>query len=273
MLSNRASAEARLAAQDETAPERSLIAADGLGKRFGGLEVLRDISLGVAKGEVISIIGPSGSGKSTLLRCFALLEAPSSGRIIMEGEVIACAPPDRAVERRVRRRRPEIGMVFQNFNLWPHRTALGNVIEAPMRVKRMGRAEAVALGEALLAKVGLIDKRNEYPARLSGGQQQRVAIARALAMSPHVMLFDEVTSALDPELVQEVLAVMRRLAEEGTTMLVVTHEMAFAREVCDRVVFMSDAQIVEEGAPQEIFRSPRHERTTRFLSRLLNPIG
>jgi polar amino acid transport system ATP-binding protein len=247
-----------------------IIWAERLYKRFGKLEVLRDISLAVRKGEVISIIGPSGSGKSTLLRCFALLEEPTEGRIWMEGDVIACAPPDREVASRIRQKRPEIGMVFQNFNLWPHLTALENIIEAPMRVKSMTRAEAVALAEGLLGKVGLTDKRDEYPSRLSGGQQQRVAIARALAMTPHVMLFDEVTSALDPELVKEVLGVMRQLAQEGMTMLVVTHEMGFASDVCDRVVVMSDAQIVEEGPPDVIFRSPTHDRTQRFLASVLN---
>jgi ABC-type polar amino acid transport system ATPase subunit len=247
-----------------------MIWAEGLHKSFGALEVLRDISLTIRKGEVVSIIGPSGSGKSTLLRCFALLEEPTAGRIWMEGQVIACAPPDREVARRIRQKRPEIGMVFQNFNLWPHLNALGNIVEAPIRVKGMATAEAVKLAEALLNKVGLTDKRDEYPARLSGGQQQRVAIARALAMNPHVMLFDEVTSALDPELVQEVLGVMRQLARDGMTMLVVTHEMGFARDVCDRVIFMSDAQIVEEGPPDVIFRAPRHERTQRFLSTILN---
>jgi ABC-type polar amino acid transport system ATPase subunit len=250
-----------------------IILTEGLGKNFGKLEVLRNISIRVSPGEVVSVIGPSGSGKSTLLRCLALLEAPTAGRIVMEGRVIACAPPDREVGRRVRRNRPEIGMVFQNFNLWPHLTALGNIIEAPMRVKRMSRAEASELAMSLLEKVGLTDKRDEYPPRLSGGQQQRVAIARALAMNPHVMLFDEVTSALDPELVQEVLGVMRQLADEGTTMIVVTHEMSFAREVCDRVIFMSDAEIIEEGVPAKIFKAPREERTQRFLSRILNPIG
>ena len=250
-----------------------ILVAEHLGKHFGANEVLRDVSLQVARGEVVAIIGPSGSGKSTLLRCFALLEAPTAGRILMEGEVIACAPRDTEVERRTRRKRPEIGMVFQNFNLWPHLSVLGNLIEAPLRAKGMSRGEAIALAEALLDKVGLSEKREEYPARLSGGQQQRVAIARALAMSPQVMLFDEVTSALDPELVHEVLGVMKQLALEGTTMLVVTHEMAFAREVCDRVVFMSEAQIVEVGSPEVIFRAPQHERTRRFLSRILNPVG
>ena len=245
----------------------------GLHKSFGSLEVLCDVSISVVPGEVATVIGPSGSGKSTLLRCLALLEAPTAGRILMEGQVIACAPPDSEVERRVRRNGPEIGRVFQNFNLWPHLTVLGNVIEAPMRVKKMTRGEACDLATTLLNKVGLTDKRDEYPPRLSGGQQQRVAIARALAMNPHVMLFDEVTSALDPELVQEVLSVMRQLADEGMTMLVVTHEMSFAREVCDRVIVMSDAQIVEEGPPSKIFTAPSQERTQRFLSRILNPIG
>jgi len=258
-------------ANDQAKPNGApMIWAEGLYKRFGTLEVLRDIALAIRKGEVVSIIGPSGSGKSTLLRCFALLEDPTAGRISMEGQVIACAPPDREVARRIRQKRPEIGMVFQNFNLWPHLNALGNVVEAPIRVKGMARAEAVDLAEALLNKVGLTDKRDEYPARLSGGQQQRVAIARALAMNPHVMLFDEVTSALDPELVQEVLGVMRQLARDGMTMLVVTHEMGFARDVCDRVIFMSDAQIVEEGPPDVIFRAPSHERTQRFLATILN---
>jgi ABC-type polar amino acid transport system ATPase subunit len=247
-----------------------LIWAERLYKRFGALEVLRDISLSIGKGEVVSIIGPSGSGKSTLLRCFALLEEPSEGRIWMEGEVIASAPPERDITRRVRQKRPEIGMVFQNFNLWPHLTALENIIEAPMRVKGMTRAEAAALADGLLVKVGLTDKRDEYPSRLSGGQQQRVAIARALAMNPHVMLFDEVTSALDPELVREVLGVMRQLARDGMTMLVVTHEMGFARDICDRVIVMSDAQIVEEGPPDVIFRSPTHERSRRFLTSILD---
>ena len=247
-----------------------IIWAERLYKRFGELEVLRDISLAISKGEVVSIIGPSGSGKSTLLRCFALLEEPTEGRIWMEGEIIACAPPDHEVVRRIRQKRPEIGMVFQNFNLWPHLTALENIIEAPMRVKGMTRAEAIALAEDLLGKVGVTDKRDEYPSRLSGGQQQRIAIARALAMNPHVMLFDEVTSALDPELVQEVLGVMRQLVGDGMTMLVVTHEMGFARDVCDRVIVMSDARIVEEGPPDVIFRAPTHERTRRFLTTILN---
>jgi ABC-type polar amino acid transport system ATPase subunit len=250
---------------------KGMVGAVRLGKFFGHHEVLSDISIDVAPGEVVCVIGPSGSGKSTLLRCFALLEQPTSGRIYMDGDTIASAPPEPDVIRRNRRRRPEIGMVFQNFNLWPHFNALENIIEAPIRVKRLPRAEAVRLGEELLAKVGLAEKRDQYPSRLSGGQQQRVAIARALAMNPKVMLFDEVTSALDPELVQEVLAVMRRLAEDGMTMLVVTHEMHFARDVADRVVFMDEGRIVEEAPPETMFSAPTSDRTRRFLSKILNP--
>jgi ABC-type polar amino acid transport system ATPase subunit len=242
---------------------------EDLWKVFGSLEVLRGIQIEVAKGEVVCVIGPSGSGKSTLLRCLALLEEPTRGRIHMEGELIASGAHDPALTRRIRQRRPEIGMVFQQFNLWPHLTALENIIEAPMRVKRWSRAEAIELAEALLAKVGLSDKRNEYPARLSSGQQQRVAIGRAWAMSPKVMLFDEVTSALDPELVQEVLMVMKQLAQEGMTMVVVTHEMGFARDVADRVIFMDQGQIVEEDVPERVFQQPKSERTQRFLSKFL----
>jgi ABC-type polar amino acid transport system ATPase subunit len=250
-----------------------MIRVEGLSKSFGALEVLRDLDLEVARGEVVCVIGPSGSGKSTLLRCLALLEPPTRGRIYMEGALIAAAGPDRALERRMRRQRPEIGMVFQQFNLWPHRTVLGNLIEAPMLVKGRSRPGAVEAAEGLLAKVGLSDKRNEYPARLSGGQQQRVAIARALAMAPKVMLFDEVTSALDPELVQEVLQVMRGLAEDGMTMIVVTHEMGFAGDVADRVVFMDQGTVVEQGPPGEMFRAPGQERTRRFLRKLLGRQG
>jgi polar amino acid transport system ATP-binding protein len=244
-----------------------MVRTEQLSKAFGALTVLRAVDLEVAKGEVVCVIGPSGSGKSTLLRCIALLEPPSGGRIYMEGELIATAERDRLVERRVRRQRPEIGMVFQQFNLWPHRTVLGNLIEAPMLVKGWSRAAAVEAALALLTKVGLGDKRDEYPARLSGGQQQRVAIARALTMTPKVMLFDEVTSALDPELVQEVLQVMRGLAQEGMTMIVVTHEMGFAADVADRVVFMDQGSIVEQGLPREMLREPRQERTQRFLKK------
>ena len=202
-------------------------------------------------------------GKSTLLRCIALLEPLSSGRILMDGEVIASAEHDSR-----RRVRADIGMVFQQFNLWPHLTVIGNIIEAPIRVKGLRRAEAEALGDSLLAKVGLTDKRNEHPGRLSGGQQQRVAIARALAMNPKVMLFDEVTSALDPELVREVLIVMRQLAQDGMTMLVVTHEMAFARDVAGRVVVMDQGLVVEQGPPQKVFSNPQSDRAKRFLNLL-----
>jgi ABC-type polar amino acid transport system ATPase subunit len=242
-----------------------MIAAETLSKRFGGLQVLRDVSLPVEEREVVCIIGPSGSGKTTLLRCFALLEAPSGGRIVMEGRVISGEREDKAIRRAQRDVRAEIGMVFQHFHLWPHMTVLQNVIEAPLRVKRTPRADAVQLGERLLEKVGLLDKRDVYPGRLSGGQQQRVAIARALAMSPKVMLFDEVTSALDPELRREVLLVMKQLAREGMTMLVVTHEMGFARQVSSRVVFMDEGRIVEESPPAAFFAAPRTDRAQRFL--------
>ncbi|MBV8392112.1 MAG: amino acid ABC transporter ATP-binding protein, partial [Alphaproteobacteria bacterium] len=209
--------------------------------------------------------GPSGSGKTTLLRCFALLEKPSEGRIMMDNATISSPSPDLTVQGAARRVRSDIGMVFQQFNLWPHMTVLQNLIEAPLRVKKLPRAEAVTLAEELLAKVDLLDKRDAYPARLSGGQQQRVAIARALAMSPKVMLFDEATSALDPELRREVLLVMRRLAQEGMTMLVVTHEMGFARHVGTRTVFMDRGEIVEEAPGATFFEAPRTERARRFL--------
>jgi ABC-type polar amino acid transport system ATPase subunit len=240
-----------------------MLRTEGLHKRFGTLEVLRGIDLEVVQGEVICVIGPSGSGKSTLLRCIALLEPLSSGRILMDGEVIASAEHDSR-----RRVRADIGMVFQQFNLWPHLTVIGNIIEAPIRVKGLRRAEAETLADSLLAKVGLTDKRNEHPGRLSGGQQQRVAIARALAMNPKVMLFDEVTSALDPELVREVLIVMRQLAQDGMTMLVVTHEMGFARDVAGRVVVMDQGLVVEQGPPQKVFSNPQSDRTKRFLNLL-----
>ena len=243
----------------------ALIAAEGLSKSFGRLEVLRRVSLGVAPRDVVCVIGPSGSGKTTLLRCFALLERPSGGRVVMAGETIAAAEPTPEIARAGRRVRAEIGMVFQHFHLWPHMTVRQNVAEAPMLVRGLPREEAFALADGLLAKVGLADKRDAYPARLSGGQQQRVAIARALAMNPRVMLFDEVTSALDPELRREVLLVMRALAAEGMTMLVVTHEMGFARKVASRVVFMDEGSIVEEGDPGAFFAAPASERARRFL--------
>ena len=250
------------------------IRASGIRKRFGDLEVLKGVSFDVRRGSVVSMIGASGSGKSTLLRCINRLETPSEGEVYIEGV------PMGFVEGRDGRRRPrplaevnrlrrDLGMVFQQFNLWPHMTALGNVIEAPMRVRGMSRAEAVELGEAVLAQVRLAGKRDAYPAHLSGGQQQRVAIARALAMRPKAMLFDEATSSLDPELTEEVLAVMRELAQSGTTMIVVTHEMRFAREVSDEVMFLHDGVIEESGPPEQVFGAPRSERCRQFLSKFL----
>ena len=253
----------------------TIIRVEGLHKYFGDLHVLRGMDLELHKGEVICIIGASGSGKSTLLRCLNFLEEPSSGRIYIEGELLgyretADGRLRRNSERYINRQRTEIGMVFQLFNLWPHKNALENVIEAPILVRRLARRKAEEMGKALLDKVGLSDKTFEYPARLSGGQQQRVAIARALAMQPKIMMFDEATSALDPELIGEVLDVMRQLASEGMTMIAVTHEMGFAREVADRVLFVVDGVIEEEGSPEQIFSSPRSERTQQFLARVLH---
>ncbi|GLZ04162.1 peptide ABC transporter ATP-binding protein [Actinomadura sp. NBRC 104412] len=236
-----------------------------LHKSFGANEVLRGIDLDVRAGEVVCVIGPSGSGKSTLLRCVNLLEEPSSGTVRVAG--VEVTDPEVDIDA-VRRR---IGMVFQSFNLFPHLTALGNVTIAQRKVLRRGKAEAERTAREVLERVGLSDKLASYPARLSGGQQQRVAIARSLAMGPEVMLFDEPTSALDPELVGDVLGVMRELAEDGMTMLVVTHEMSFAREVADRVVFMDDGVVVEEGPPSQVIDAPRHDRTRAFLSRVLDP--
>ncbi|MEW2454104.1 amino acid ABC transporter ATP-binding protein [Streptomyces albus] len=237
----------------------------GLHKSFGELEVLRGIDLTVRSGEVVCVIGPSGSGKSTLLRCVNLLEEPTSGTVRVAGTEVT--DPDVDIDR-VRRR---IGMVFQSFNLFPHLTALGNLTIAQRRVLGRGKAEAEDVARRNLRRVGLTDKEGSYPAQLSGGQQQRVAIARALSMGPDLMLFDEPTSALDPELVGDVLAVMRRLADEGMTMLVVTHEMSFAREVADRVVFMDGGTVVEEGPAEQVVATPRHPRTRAFLSRVLDP--
>ena len=242
-----------------------IIAAEGISKRFGSNQVLTRVSLAVSEREVVCVVGPSGSGKTTLLRCLALLEEPSEGRVTMNGNVIAMPDAESAVRRAARSVRPDIGMVFQHFNLWPHMSVLENVIEAPIRVKQTPKAEAIAMAERLLDKVGLADKRDAYPARLSGGQQQRVAIARALAMSPRVMLFDEPTSALDPELRREVLVVIRQLASEGMTMMVVTHEMNFARNVGSRLAFMDHGEIVEEGDPVQFFSAPRTDRARRFL--------
>jgi ABC-type histidine transport system ATPase subunit len=241
-----------------------------LHKRFGALEVLKGVSLAAGNGDVISMIGSSGSGKSTLLRCINLLETPDAGEVRVGGELIrmtkgrhGARPADNHQVDRIRTR---LGMVFQSFNLWSHMTVLENLIEAPVHVLGRSRAEAVARAEALLAKVGIADKRDHYPAHLSGGQQQRAAIARALAMEPQVMLFDEPTSALDPELVGEVLRVMRDLAEEGRTMLIVTHEVGFAREVSSRTVFLHQGRIEEEGPPRELFGNPRSERLRQFLA-------
>ena len=250
-------------------PADPVISVSGLQKSFGLLQVLKGISLEARPGEVISILGSSGSGKSTLLRCLNLLEVPDGGAIRIAGEEIALRrrrrgtePADRAQVERLRQR---VAMVFQSFNLWSHMTVLENVVEAPIHVQKRARAACVAEAEALLAKVGIADKRDHYPAHLSGGQQQRVAIARALAMRPEVMLFDEPTSALDPELVGEVLRVMRQLAEEGRTMLVVTHEMAFARDVSTRVVFLDGGRVEAEGPPSELFHEAKSERFRRFM--------
>jgi polar amino acid transport system ATP-binding protein len=242
-------------------------------KRFGRLEVLCGVSLEIARGEVVVLIGPSGSGKTTLLRCINHLEPLDSGRVYVDGELVGYREANgRLVEDRepeIARRRAAIGMVFQRFNLFPHLTALGNVVQGPVHVQKMPRKQAEEKGRALLAKVGLEAKVNSYPSQISGGQQQRVAIARALAMEPKLMLFDEPTSALDPELVGEVLEVMKALAGDGMTMIVVTHEIGFAREVADRALFMDSGVIVEEGPPLQLFQSPQQERTKAFLSRIL----
>ena len=248
-----------------------MVKLEGICKRFGELEVLKGVDVDIAKGEVVCILGPSGSGKSTLLRCVNLLEPPEKGDIYIEGKSICKGPGSGSGESSweldfVRQR---VGIVFQQFNLFPHKTALENVTLAPESVLGRSRAEARAKATELLERVGLGDKLGQYPERLSGGQQQRVAIARALAMDPHVMLFDEVTSALDPELVKEVLDTMRELAEEGMTMIVVTHEIGFAREVADRVIFMDGGVIVEEGPPAEVLENPREERTKQFLGLVL----
>jgi ABC-type histidine transport system ATPase subunit len=250
------------------------VAVTGLHKRFGALEVLKGVTLAARTGEVISIIGASGSGKSTLLRCIPLLEVPEEGEVSIAGETVrmrlhrgARQPADAG---QVNRLRAQLGFVFQSFNLWQHMTVLQNVIEAPIHVQHRPRAEAVAEAESILEKVGMADKCRAYPAHLSGGQQQRAAIARALAMRPRALLFDEPTSALDPELVGEVLLVIRDLAEEGRTMLIVTHEMAFAAEVSTLAVFLHDGQIEEQGPPTQIFRDPTTDRCRQFVQRHLN---
>lgn len=242
----------------------TMIKVNHLSKAFGDLEVLRDINMEVSEGEVVCIIGPSGSGKSTFLRCINQLETPTSGEVLYKGENICDSKAD------IRKFREEVGMVFQRFNLFPLKTVLGNVTMAPVLTKHRNKAEAKEIGMELLKKVGLESKAHVMPSTLSGGQQQRVAIARALAMEPTALLFDEPTSALDPELVGEVLNVMKDLAKEGMTMIVVTHEMAFARDVADRVIFMADGYVVEEGPAKEVMENPKEERTKAFLSRFLN---
>ncbi len=243
-------------------------------KSFGTLEVLKDVSLTIEKGEVLVIIGPSGSGKSTLLRCINQLEKINQGEIIVTGQVVARKHPGEKEFvlplKQVYKLREKIGMVFQRFNLFPHMKAVRNVAEAPIHVAKVPKKEAYERACQMLKKVGLSDKEQAYPAHLSGGQQQRLAIARALAMEPEIMLFDEPTSALDPELVGEVLQVMKDLAKEGMTMAVVTHEMSFAKDVADRVIFMDEGRIVEQGTPQEIFGQPTQERTRTFLRKILN---
>ncbi len=256
-----------------TAAAEPMVRAESVCKNFGALNVLKGVTLDVGRGEVLCMVGPSGSGKSTFLRCINHLEQVNAGRLYVDGDLIGyrerggklheMAPRDAARQRR------DIGMVFQHFNLFPHRTALENVIEAPIHVKRVKKDAALARAKDLLDQVGLSAKADAYPAQLSGGQQQRVAIARALAMNPKLMLFDEPTSALDPELVGEVLAVIKKLAGEGMTMVVVTHEMGFAREVADKLVFMDGGVIVETGPPREVMANPKHERTKEFLSKVM----
>jgi len=250
-----------------------VVDAQDVDKWFGKLHVLKGVSLQVRRQEVVVVIGASGSGKTTFIRCVNHLEKIQKGRIFVNGHLIGYREVEgRLVEDReknIARQRQEIGMVFQRFNLFPHKTALENIIEAPIEVRGTPRDEAIEMGRALLLRVGLAAKETAYPAQLSGGQQQRVAIARALAMKPALMLFDEPTSALDPEMIGEVLEVMKELAREGMTMIVVTHEMGFAREVADRVVMMDDGQIIEDGTPEHFFTNPTHDRTKSFLSKIL----
>lgn len=240
-----------------------MISVKDLRKSFGKLEILKGIDIDIAKGEVVVVIGPSGSGKSTFLRCLNLLETPTGGQITFEGEPIT----DK--RHNINATREKMGMVFQHFNLFPHKSVLQNLMLAPVKVKKQPPAEAERIALDLLRTVGLSDKKDAYPSQLSGGQKQRITIARALAMQPHVMLFDEPTSALDPEMVGEVLEVMKKLAEGGMTMVIVTHEMGFAREVGDRIVFMDGGQIVEQGTPAEVFGNPQNSRTKDFLSKVL----
>ncbi len=256
-----------------TAAERPMVDAQQVCKDFGALSVLKGVTLSVAPGEVLVLVGPSGSGKSTFLRCINHLETVSAGRLYVDGVLVGYRESrNRLYEmpaREASRQRRDIGMVFQHFNLFLHRTALENITEAPIHVRKLRKSAAVERARDLLHQVGLSDKADAYPAQLSGGQQQRVAIARALAMDPKLMLFDEPTSALDPELVGEVLAVMKKLAGAGMTMIVVTHEMGFAREVADQLVFMDDGVIVETGPPREVLGNPAHERTRAFLSKVM----
>lgn len=240
-----------------------MICVKNLEKSFGKHKVLKGIDENIEKGEVVVVIGPSGSGKSTFLRCLNLLETPTSGDIIFEGQNIV----DKNVN--INKIREKMGMVFQQFNLFPHKTVLENLTMAQIKVKGNGKEESIKKAEELLDRVGLLEKKNAYPNSLSGGQKQRIAIARALAMDPDVMLFDEPTSALDPEMVGEVLSVMKSLAKEGMTMIIVTHEMGFAKEVGDRILFMDEGMIVEEGTPEEVFNNPKNERTESFLSKVL----
>ena len=253
----------------DTSAPRFAVEVREVSKSFGAVAVLRNVSLSVAHGQTVSVLGPSGSGKSTLLRCINWLEEPDSGEIFITGVRMGLRADGKThlPDRELARMRARIGMVFQSFNLWPHLSALENVTEAPIHVLRTPREEAIARAEALLDKVGIADKRDAYPYTLSGGQKQRVAIARALAMNPEVILFDEPTSALDPELVGEVLATMRTLSEEGMTMIVVTHEMAFAREASDEIVFIDQGSVVERQAPDAFFERPQTARARQFLSR------
>ncbi|MDK2562484.1 amino acid ABC transporter ATP-binding protein [Romboutsia sedimentorum] len=240
-----------------------MIKIKNLKKKFGKLEVLKNIDMNVKKGEIVAILGPSGSGKSTLLRCMNLLETPNDGEVIFEGKNILDKNCD------INKARQNIGMVFQNFNLFPNMSVIDNITFAPIKGKKMDKEDAIKIGEQLLQRVGLIDKKYAYPSQLSGGQKQRIAIARSLAMQPDVMLFDEPTSALDPEMVKEVLDVMKELAKEGTTMVVVTHEIGFAKEVATKVVFMDGGYIVEEGTPTEVFDNTKEGRTKDFLSKVI----
>ena len=251
--------------------DNMILKVSALHKSFGKLHVLKGVDLSVNQGEVIAIIGPSGSGKSTLLRCLNLLEMPQEGTIEFRGKVLYTHQKSDHVlpEVELNQLRSDMGMVFQSFNLFPHRSVIDNITLAPMTVRKTVKVDAEKIGDDLLAIVGLGDKRNSYPPSLSGGQKQRVAIARALAMNPHIMLFDEPTSALDPEMVKEVLNAIKLLADKGMTMVIVTHEMGFAKEVADRVIFMDDGQIIESGSPEQLFGHPQNERTIKFLSAVL----